>query len=57
LKAEIATKRPHLKKKFLLLPGVYTSAVAVAKIHELQFELIDHPPYSPDLATSDFSIS
>jgi hypothetical protein len=58
LKAEIVTKRPHLKKKkFLLLPGVYTSAVAVAKIHELQFELIDHPPYSPDLATSDFSIS
>ncbi|KYQ49655.1 hypothetical protein ALC60_11269 [Trachymyrmex zeteki] len=26
----------------------------MAKIHELRFELIDHPPYSPDLAPSDF---
>ncbi|KMQ88673.1 histone-lysine n-methyltransferase setmar [Lasius niger] len=26
----------------------------MAKIHELGFELIDHPPYSPDLAPSDF---
>ncbi|GFU90705.1 histone-lysine N-methyltransferase SETMAR [Trichonephila clavipes] len=26
----------------------------MAKIHELQFELLDHPPYSPDLAPSDF---
>ncbi|KYN16546.1 hypothetical protein ALC57_11207 [Trachymyrmex cornetzi] len=26
----------------------------MAKIHELRFELIDHPPYSLDLAPSDF---
>ena len=26
----------------------------MAKIHELPFELLDHPPYSPDLAPSDF---
>ena len=26
----------------------------MAKIHELRFELLDHPPYSPDLAPSDF---
>ena len=26
----------------------------MAKIHELNFELLDHPPYSPDLAPSDF---
>ncbi|GFV80980.1 mariner Mos1 transposase [Trichonephila clavipes] len=32
----------------------HTSAVAMAKIHELQFELLDHPPYSPDLAPGDF---
>ena len=25
----------------------------MAKIHELRFELLDHPPYSPDLAVSD----
>ena len=32
----------------------HTSAVAMAKIHELRFELLDHPPYSPDLAPSKF---
>jgi len=32
----------------------HTSAVALAKIHELRFEQLDHPPYSPDLAPSDF---
>jgi histone-lysine N-methyltransferase SETMAR len=26
----------------------------MAKIEELKFELVDHPPYSPDLAPSDF---
>ena len=26
----------------------------MAKIHELRFELLDHQPYSPDLAPSDF---
>jgi len=26
----------------------------MAKIKELQFELLEHPPYSPDLALSDF---
>lgn len=28
--------------------------VAMAKIHELRFELIDYPPCSPNLAPSDF---
>ena len=31
-----------------------TSAVAMTKIPELRFEMLDHPPYSPDLAPSDF---
>ena len=26
----------------------------MAKLHELDFELFPHPPYSPDLATSDY---
>ncbi|GFW51569.1 putative DD34D transposase [Trichonephila clavipes] len=26
----------------------------MAKLHELGFELFPHPPYSPDLAPSDF---
>ena len=58
LKAELAEKRPHLQKKKVLFhqdnAPSHTSAVAMAKIHELWFELLDHPPYSPDLAPNDF---
>lgn len=58
LKAEIARKRPHLKKKKVLFhqdnAPAHTSVIAMAKIYELHFELLDHPPYSPDLAPSDF---
>ena len=32
----------------------YTSHVAMTAIHECGFELLSHPPYSSDLATSDF---
>ena len=58
LKAKIAEKLPHLQKKKILFyqdnAPSHTSAVAMAKIHELRFELLDHPPYSLDLAPSDF---
>lgn len=58
LKAKIAEERPHLQKKKCLFhqdnAPPQTSAVAMAKIHELRFELLDHPPYSPDLAPNDF---
>ena len=33
---------------------VHESEVAMSAIHSAGFELIDHPPYSPDLAPSDF---
>ena len=33
---------------------VHTSAVATAKLLELGYELLPHPPYSPDLAPCDF---
>ena len=32
----------------------HTSAVAMAKIHKLRFDLLDHPSCSPDLVLSDF---
>ncbi|GFV91743.1 histone-lysine N-methyltransferase SETMAR [Trichonephila clavipes] len=60
LKVELAEKRLHLQKKKILfhqdnalshIPGL-----TMAKIHELWFKLLDHPPYSPDLAPSDFSL-
>jgi [histone H3]-lysine36 N-dimethyltransferase SETMAR len=58
LKDEIAEKRPHLKKKKVLFhqdnAPCHKSMKTMAKLHELGFELLLHPPYSPDLAPSDF---
>lgn len=58
LNEKIKEKRPHLKRKKVLFhqdnARVHTSAVSMAKIMELKFELLPHPPYSPDLAPSDF---
>ena len=58
LKAEIAEKRPHLAKKKILFhqdnAPCHKSMKTMAKLHELCFELLPHPPYSPDLAPSDY---
>ena len=32
----------------------YTSAIATAKLFYLRYEILPHPPYSPDLAPSDY---
>lgn len=60
LSEEIQRKRPHLVKKKILLhqdnAPVHTCAVAKAKIEELRYELLPHPPYSPDLAPCDFHL-
>ena len=32
----------------------HSSAIATAKLTELHYELLLYPPYSPDLAPSDF---
>lgn len=51
-------KRPHLTKKKILFhqdnARVHTCAIAMAKFHELHYELLSHPPYSPDLAPCDY---
>jgi histone-lysine N-methyltransferase SETMAR len=56
----IKEKRPHLFKKKILLhqdnAPVHTAKVAMGKIKELHFELLPHPPYSPDLAPCDFHL-
>ena len=61
LSEKIKKKRPHLKKKKILSYQdnvlVHTCAISMAKIMELKFELLQHPPYLPDLAPSDFFIS
>jgi len=34
----------------------HTSAVAVAAVRECGFHLLNHPPYSPDLAPTDYHV-
>ena len=53
---KIKKKRPHLKKILLHQDNarVHTCVVSMDKIMELNFELLQYPPYQPDLALSDF---
>ena len=55
---KIRKKRSHLKKKRILFHNdnapSHTSNVAQAKRHELGFESLPHPPYSSDLASSNY---
>ena len=32
----------------------HTSAIATAKLFDLRYEILPHPPFSPDLAPSDY---
>ncbi|XP_026314672.1 histone-lysine N-methyltransferase SETMAR-like [Hyposmocoma kahamanoa] len=58
LKEEIKEKRPGLLRRKVLFhqdnARVHTSVQSMAEIHQCGFELLPHPPYSPDLAPSDF---
>ena len=58
LRQEIIEKRRgKLAKKVLFHQDnapAHKSAVAMAAIQDAGFEILDHPPYSPDLAPSDF---
>ena len=51
-------KQPQMKKKKVLFPQDNVpcpkSIAIMAKLHELHLELLLHPPYSPDLAPSDY---
>jgi histone-lysine N-methyltransferase SETMAR len=45
------------KKKIIFLQDnapVHTSVLAMGKLRDLHYELLEHPPYSPDLAPSGF---
>lgn len=54
----IMVKRPHLSKRRVLFQHdnvpAYNSSITVAKLNELDFELIPHAPNSPDLGPSNF---
>ena len=58
LKEEMAKKRSQVKKKKVVFhqdnASCYKSMATIAKLHELHFELLPHPPYSPDLVPSDY---
>jgi histone-lysine N-methyltransferase SETMAR len=51
-------KRPSLQKKKIIFPqdsaSVHKSVLAMGKLRDLHYELLEHPPCSPNLAPSDF---
>ena len=57
---KIKIKRPGKLTKGVLFhldnTPVHKSVIAMAAIHDCGFKLIEHPPYSPDLAPSDFHL-
>jgi histone-lysine N-methyltransferase SETMAR len=58
VKTKLHEKCPRLgHKKFLFHydnAPAHSSGVVVAKLLELGFQLVPHPPYSPDLAPLDY---
>ena len=60
LSAEIKNKRPHMQKKKVLFhqdkAPCHKSMKMMVKMNELSFELLLHPPYSLDLAPSNYWI-
>lgn len=55
---EIKKNRPHLARKKVLYhqdnAPAHKSAITMAKLNDLRYELLHQPPYSPDLAPSDY---
>ncbi|MCU7903102.1 MAG: transposase [Candidatus Thiodiazotropha sp. (ex Lucinoma aequizonata)] len=60
LRSNIKAKRRGKLTKGVLFhqdnAPAHKSVVAMAALHDCGFELIGHPPYSPDLAPSDFHL-
>jgi histone-lysine N-methyltransferase SETMAR len=60
LDEKIRKKRPGLQKKKIIFnqdnASAHKSVLAMGKLRDLHYELLEHPPYSPDLAPSDFSL-
>uniref|UniRef100_A0A0K0EXG8 Histone-lysine N-methyltransferase SETMAR n=1 Tax=Strongyloides venezuelensis TaxID=75913 RepID=A0A0K0EXG8_STRVS len=61
MKDEIKKKRPIIakKKEFLIQHDNARSHITVKtmqKLNELGFEVLSHPPHSPDIAPSDYHL-
>ena len=58
LSAKIKKKRPPMQKKKVLFhqdnAPCHKSMETMVKLNELSFELLPHPPHSPNLASSDY---
>jgi len=58
LDAKIRENRLGLQKKEIVFhqdnAPAHKSVLAIGKLRDLHYELLEHPPYSPDLAPSDF---
>ena len=56
--AALKEKRPRLQRKKILFhhdnAPAHSCRLATVKLDELRYELLPHPPYSPDLAPCDF---
>jgi histone-lysine N-methyltransferase SETMAR len=54
--AALAQKRPHRQHQIFLQDNArpHTARLTQRKLAQLGWEVLDHPPYSPDLAPSDY---
>jgi histone-lysine N-methyltransferase SETMAR len=56
---KICEKRPSLQKKIIFYQDnapTHKSVLAMGELRGVHYELLEHPPYSPDLALSDFCL-
>jgi histone-lysine N-methyltransferase SETMAR len=55
---KIRKKSSGLPKKSSFIRTMHppTSVLVMRKLRDLHYELLEHPPYSPDLAPSDFCL-
>ena len=60
VKEAMAENRPHRSSKDVLFlhdnARPHASKVTKKKLRELGWEVLEHPPYSPDLAPSDYHL-
>jgi histone-lysine N-methyltransferase SETMAR len=60
LDGKIHEIRPSLQKKKIIFnqdnAPTHKSVLSIGKLRDLHYKLLEHPPYFPDLAPSDFSL-
>jgi hypothetical protein len=56
IKKKNCEKKKEKKKKKNYQNSAHKSVLAMGKLRDLHYELLEHPPHSPDFAPSDFSL-